>query len=281
MAVAVCIPLRDIEQAMAGLTIHFPFLGTIESWRDSLRSVPDPSRAIMKLLESANLALAPLRPWLDAIEFAFAIVNCFNAVIDSLGPPPDPSALTGCISNLADIAARLIQYIPPLPYFRAFADILRVVIGLLDEVEGTIGELELQIQKAGQAINRGIQLDDAALTLVGNCSTAEVRAVGTNIMLLMQTIGRFVLVIIVIVAIFQDPGDVSDRISAMQGKMAKALGDICAADANDIDALRRLLAGIREIANELREILNWLYSILALPLGLPSVPPRAAHPCGT
>src|SRR4051812_20810485 len=53
------------------------------------------------LLGKANAALVPLSPLFDVIEVIVALQKCLTAVVDALGPPPDPSKLAKCLPELA------------------------------------------------------------------------------------------------------------------------------------------------------------------------------------
>ena len=49
------------------------------------------------LMEAIQPALTPLMPVFDIIDTVVAVFNCVKAIPDSLGPPPDPTALAACI----------------------------------------------------------------------------------------------------------------------------------------------------------------------------------------
>ena len=78
------------------------------------------------LMEAIQPALTPLMPVFDIIDTVVAVFNCVKAIPDSLGPPPDPTALAACIPELAEKVSKLLKLIPQLslPY---------TIIGMLAE----------------------------------------------------------------------------------------------------------------------------------------------------
>ena len=66
------------------------------------------------LMEAIQPALTPLMPVFDIIDTVVAVFNCVKAIPDSLGPPPDPTALAACIPELAEKVSKLLKLIPQL-----------------------------------------------------------------------------------------------------------------------------------------------------------------------
>ena len=79
------------------------------------------------LMEAIQPALTPLMPVFDIIDTVVAVFNCVKAIPDSLGPPPDPTALAACIPELAEKVSKLLKLIPQLslPY---------TIIGIIDRL---------------------------------------------------------------------------------------------------------------------------------------------------
>ena len=72
--------------------------------------IPDPFQITLpggvtmehiNLMEVIQPALTPLVPLFNIIDTVVAVFNCIKAIPDTLGPPPDPTAIAACIPELA------------------------------------------------------------------------------------------------------------------------------------------------------------------------------------
>lgn len=90
-------------------------------------------------LGQANAALAPLTPIFDIIETLVAIQKCMTALVDALGPPPDPSKIADCLPELAKRIEKLIALLPPASVLLMIVQLIDVIIGIL---RGSISELQ-------------------------------------------------------------------------------------------------------------------------------------------
>ena len=68
----------------------------------------------INLMEVIQPALTPLVPVFNIIDTVVAVFNCIKAIPDSLGPPPDPTALAACLPDLAEKVDKLLKLIPQL-----------------------------------------------------------------------------------------------------------------------------------------------------------------------
>ena len=73
--------------------------------------IPDPFQITLpggvtmehiNLMEVIQPALTPLVPLFNIIDTVVAVFNCIKAIPDTLGPPPDPTAIAACIPELAE-----------------------------------------------------------------------------------------------------------------------------------------------------------------------------------
>jgi len=90
------------------------------------------------LLGQASAGLAPLQPIFDIIETIIAIVNCIEAIPDTIGPPPDPDALAACIPNLLAKMQKLLALLPQVSLPLLIVGLIDVIIQMID---GVIREL--------------------------------------------------------------------------------------------------------------------------------------------
>ena len=68
----------------------------------------------INLAQAIQPALTPLVPFFDVIDAIVAVFNCVKAIPDTLGPPPDPTALAVCIPELGEKVAKLLRLLPQL-----------------------------------------------------------------------------------------------------------------------------------------------------------------------
>ena len=112
------------------------------------------------LMEAIQPALTPLMPVFDIIDTVVAVFNCVKAIPDSLGPPPDPTALAACIPELAEKVSKLLKLIPQLslPY---------TIIGIIDLVIDTLRQARDQLLHLQQQMGCGIAHLQPHLPLLG------------------------------------------------------------------------------------------------------------------
>ena len=141
MSVVICVPIQDIEDTLAALRIRLPGLGALQALREALDKLPSPSQAVGQFMSMIDSALQPLRQIISVMEMLLAIINCLEAVYDAVSElSPDP--IVDCINNLSTIISRLAEYIPPVPYMRAIADICLVMIRYCDEILRTLQDID-------------------------------------------------------------------------------------------------------------------------------------------
>lgn len=103
----------DIEQGPGTLCITFP--GGVQICSGFVPSdIADPTEHVRALIGQFNAALAPLQPVFNIIDVCIAIVRCVEAIPDTVGPPPDPTAIAQCIPDLLAKLDALLKLIPQL-----------------------------------------------------------------------------------------------------------------------------------------------------------------------
>ena len=84
---------------------------------------PDPQRLTLpggvsiehlELVEVIQPALTPLMPFFDILETVLALFDAVKAVPDTIGPPPDPTALAEALQKVAEKVVSLLRLVPQL-----------------------------------------------------------------------------------------------------------------------------------------------------------------------
>lgn len=138
---------------------------------------PSVLQLVRAMLAEANSALAPLQPIFDIIGAITAVLECIQAIPDSLGPPPDPTALAACIPNLVEKVEKLLALLPAL-------SVPLMIVGLLDAlilmIDGVITELQAVIRLLDR-ITRARAVPADGLAAIIDCGERSVTSQLSNI----------------------------------------------------------------------------------------------------
>jgi hypothetical protein len=93
------------------------------------------------LLGQLNVALAGLAPIMCIIDCVLSVIEVGKAVPDSIGPPPDPSALIKAIANMVEKCACLLPLIPQLSICPLIKQLLALIIACLEDIIAQIENL--------------------------------------------------------------------------------------------------------------------------------------------
>nr|WP_211483733.1 hypothetical protein [Corallococcus exiguus] len=144
------------------------------------------------LMEAIQPALTPLMPLFDIIDTVVAVFNCVKAIPDSLGPPPDPTALAACIPELAEKVAKLLRLIPQLSLPYTIIGIIDLVIDALRQARSQLMHLQQQMVQILGAIDRATELEDAGLLAITSCAQANVATVAANVGKALASLGKLI-----------------------------------------------------------------------------------------
>jgi hypothetical protein len=131
---------------------------------------PDQFQIAKNLLTQANSALAPLAPLFSIIDAILAVKAVIDAIPDSLGPPPDPTALAQTIPELAKKVAALAALIPQLSVPLLVVDTIDVVLAALNGILEQLTLLQEQQGRINAALVRAALPGDGALAGVAGCA---------------------------------------------------------------------------------------------------------------
>jgi hypothetical protein len=146
----------------------------------------------INLMEAIQPALTPLMPIFDIIDTVVAVFNCVKAIPDSLGPPPDPTALAACIPELAEKVAKLLRLLPQLSLPYTIIGIIDLVIDTLRQARSQLVHLQQQMQQILGAIDRATELEDAGLMAITSCAQANVAQEAANVGKALASLGKLI-----------------------------------------------------------------------------------------
>lgn len=163
--------------------------------------IPDPFQLTLpggvtiehiNLMEIIQPALTPLVPIFDIIDTIVAVFNCVKAIPDSLGPPPDPTALAACLPDLAEKVSKLLKLIPQLSLPLLIVRLIDLVIDTLRQARSELMHLQQQVQQILGVIDRATNLDDAGLMAIAQCAQANVAQEAANVGKSLAALGKLI-----------------------------------------------------------------------------------------
>ena len=159
----------------------------------------------INLMQAIQPALTPLMPLFDIIDTVVAVFNCVKAIPDSLGPPPDPTALAACIPELAEKVAKLLRLIPQLSLPHTIIGIIDLVIDTLRQARSQLIHLQQQMQQILGAIDRATELEDAGLMAITSCAQANVAQEAANVGKSLASLGKLIGILNIFLGIVGGP----------------------------------------------------------------------------
>lgn len=173
-------PLPPIDELCKALddfpsipTVQFPGGATLVPQVPGLP--PSLFALAQELLGQTNTALAPLNPLFNLIEAIVAIQKCLTAVVDALGPPPDPAKLVECLPGLAEKIEKIITLLPPTSIVKMVADIVDTIIAMLEGMIAELRAVAALAARVGQASAMMGQAPGLGLAALCGQQTVEVQ----------------------------------------------------------------------------------------------------------
>ncbi len=146
----------------------------------------------INLMEAIQPALTPLMPLFDIVDAVVAVFNCVKAIPDSLGPPPDPTALAQTIPELAEKVSKLLRLIPQLSLPLTILGIIDLVLDTLEQARSQLRNLQQQLEQILGAVDRATELDDAGLMAITSCAQANVAQEAANVGKSLASLGKLI-----------------------------------------------------------------------------------------
>lgn len=213
-----------IQLPTAPTDICIPMPGGAELCPTQGLQFGDPSEVLQGFFAQLSPALAPLTPFFLIIGLFKAVGDCVQAIPDTLGPPPDPTALAQCIPALLEKLEGLLKLLPqytiPLLVKRTLSTVVLILTSLKNELLNIIEEQEAILVSATAAGLPGNEL----LQSIVDCATTNADTALANMQASMQPLGALLdLVNIFLGLIGQDPIGAAPDLS---GGAAEALAPI-------------------------------------------------------
>jgi hypothetical protein len=170
------------------LCIHVPAL------RDPLE-ITLPGGIAMRHIELADLiqpALAPLVPIFNIVDCIAALYACSKAVVDALGPPPDPTKLAACVPELAEKVSKLLGLVPVLSLPLLILGLVDLLIAVLSDARAQLTHLQAELEQAARIIERARELNDPNLEKIWGCVRESVDQEAANLGKQLASLGKLI-----------------------------------------------------------------------------------------
>jgi len=144
------------------------------------------------LMQAIQPALTPLMPLFDIVDTIVAVYNCFKAIPDALGPPPDPTVLAACLPELAEKVSKLLRLIPQLSLPYTILGVIDLIIDTLRQARDRLLHLQQQTRQILGVIDRATKLEDAGLMAIASCAQANVAIEAANVGKSLASLGKLI-----------------------------------------------------------------------------------------
>lgn len=143
-------------------------MGVIEKAWTSIDKAPSAFDLLLQFQDNMNLALAPIRQYMELVEAMALFYKCIGTIPDCITSlSPDP--LLDCLKNLAKAIARVVAWIPPINYIAMAVDIGEYCINMIDAMFTFFARLDTKIDQLVTSYNMATSLNDSALLAFSVC----------------------------------------------------------------------------------------------------------------
>jgi hypothetical protein len=170
------IPIPDLACAKVtatpgGICITFP--GGVQLCAQAGLRFGDTAALTESLFASINAALMPLQPFFNIIDVFVAIMNCIQAIPQSLVPVPNPKPIADCIKGLGEALAKLLAMLPILSVPRLVKGILLAIVLALSGLKNELLVLIEQQKRIADAATKAAEPGNLTLQTVVDCATGN------------------------------------------------------------------------------------------------------------
>ena len=164
-------------------------------------TLPDPMRLTLpggpsiehiNLLQVVQPALTPLMPIFNIIDAVVAAFECIKAIPQTIGPPPDPTALATAIPELAQKVSRLLGLVPQLSLPLTIVGLIDLLVDTLGKTRDQLEHLQKHLESVSAASARAVELDDPGLLDIALCAEANVAREAANIGKALGSLGQLI-----------------------------------------------------------------------------------------
>lgn len=135
----------------------------------------------LDLAQVVQPALTPLMPVFNLVDAVVAAFDCIKAIPETIGPPPDPTALASAIPKLAQKVGKLLGLVPQLSLPLTIVGLIDLLIDTLRKTRDQLEHLVASLEAVSAASARALELDDAGLADIALCAEANVAREAANI----------------------------------------------------------------------------------------------------
>jgi len=188
-------------------------------------TLPDPMRLTLPggpsiehvdLLQVVQPALTPLMPIFNIIDAVVAAFECIKAIPQTIGPPPDPTALATAIPELAQKVGKLLGLIPQLSLPLTVVGLIDLILDTLRKTRDRLEHLQKRLESVSAATSLAIELDDPGLLDIALCAEANVAQEAANIGKALGSIGQLIALMNIFLGMIGGP-EIPD-LSELSGK---------------------------------------------------------------
>lgn len=206
---------------------------------------PDPQRLTLpggvsiehlELVEVIQPALTPLMPLFDILETVLALFDAVKAVPDTIGPPPDPTALAEALQKVAEKVVGLLRLVPQLSLPFTIVGLVDLILHALSEARDVLVALQARAEALGAAEERAHELGDPQLLEIVECARANIEQEAANLGKRLGALGTLVGILNLFTSMIGAP-EVPD-LSSLSGESLDAVVE-------PLDALVDVLTAVR------------------------------------
>lgn len=227
-----CVPLSTFGDE---LCVEFP--GGFNLCAQTGYDLGDPGEVVKGMLAQINTALVPLGPFFNILDVVKAVFACIQAIPDSLGPPPDPTAIIKCIPKLGEAVDKLLKLIPPFPIFVMVKGILNVIITGLMGLKVKLRALIAQVARILRAATAAAATGNVQLQVIVDCANDNMDAQLVNMNSAFAPLNRLIGIVNILLQLAGQ-----DCIPVIGG-----IGEVSEAVLAPIDAIIELLQNIMAV----------------------------------
>ncbi len=206
---------------------------------------PDPQRLTLpggvsiehlELVEVIQPALTPLMPLFDILETVLALFDAVKAVPETIGPPPDPTALAEALQKVAEKIVGLLRLVPQLSLPFTIVGLVDLILHTLSEARDILVALQARAEALGAADERARELGDAQLLEIVECARANIEQEAANLGKRLGALGTLIGILNLFTSMIGAP-EVPD-LSSLSGESLDAVVE-------PLDALVDVLTAVR------------------------------------
>lgn len=153
-------------------------------------------------------AITPLVPIFDVVGAVLSLFNIIKTIIESLGPPPDPSKLALLPELLIDLTAkmaRLAGLVPSLSLPLTIVSLIDLIIDTLNQAKTQVNTLQEKSAQVDEVRARATELGDAQLQEVADASQANINKEAENLSITLASTNSMMVVLNVFLGLIGGP----------------------------------------------------------------------------